>query len=385
MRSMLYIVYGIGRDAVGLVGGITAPIAEVGGNIVDMRQDVLHGLFTIYMVVDLKQASASPEEFETLLDRIGEETGVRLSIEKYSPVARSAEKTNILLTLVGRDKPGIIAAISEKLGTYNINIEISEMVAREGVFLMDLLCDVGRSSVPMENLKGVVREIMASMDISTMFQTEDVFNKKKKIVLFDLSQSFMAPETLREVLNLSGIDGSRIARAAGREDDLSYMHATAGYLDGLPLNVVDAVADSTQVSPGTMELLQTLKIMGYKIGLLSTGFTFFLEPIRRKLDIDYAFGFELPVDDDSKTLVGDIAPGVLSPLKLSAIIENLAATEKVEREDITIISDRGRDDPRTPGIRLDFNMKVILDFHNQHILSRDALTGLLRSFGIPRL
>jgi len=385
MRSMLYIVYGIGRDAVGLVGGITAPIAEVGGNIVDMRQDVLHGLFTIYMVVDLKQASASPEEFETLLDRIGEETGVRLSIEKYSPVARSAEKTNILLTLVGRDKPGIIAAISEKLGTYNINIEISEMVAREGVFLMDLLCDVGRSSVPMENLKGVVREIMASMDISTMFQTEDVFNKKKKIVLFDLSQSFMAPETLREVLNLSGIDGSRIARAAGREDDLSYMHTTAGYLDGLPLNVVDAVADSTQVSPGTMELLQTLKIMGYKIGLLSTGFTFFLEPIRRKLDIDYAFGFELPVDDDSKTLVGDIAPGVLSPLKLSAIIENLAATEKVEREDITIISDRGRDDPRTPGIRLDFNMKVILDFHNQHILSRDALTGLLRSFGIPRL
>ena len=385
MRSMLYIVYGIGRDAVGLVGGITAPIAEVGGNIVDMRQDVLHGLFTIYMVVDLKQASASPEEFETLLDRIGEETGVRLSIEKYSPVARSAEKTNILLTLVGRDKPGIIAAISEKLCTYNINIEISEMVAREGVFLMDLLCDVGRSSVPMENLKGVVREIMASMDISTMFQTEDVFNKKKKIVLFDLSQSFMAPETLREVLNLSGIDGSRIARAAGREDDLSYMHATAGYLDGLPLNVVDAVADSTQVSPGTMELLQTLKIMGYKIGLLSTGFTFFLEPIRRKLDIDYAFGFELPVDDDSKTLVGDIAPGVLSPLKLSAIIENLAATEKVEREDITIISDRGRDDPRTPGIRLDFNMKVILDFHNQHILSRDALTGLLRSFGIPRL
>jgi len=155
----------------------------------------------------------------------------------------------------------------------------------------------------MENLKGVVREIMASMDISTMFQTEDVFNKKKKIVLFDLSQSFMAPETLREVLNLSGIDGSRIARAAGREDDLSYMHATAGYLDGLPLNVVDAVADSTQVSPGTMELLQTLKIMGYKIGLLSTGFTFFLEPIRRKLDIDYAFGFELPVDDDSAWLV----------------------------------------------------------------------------------
>lgn len=385
MRSMLYIVYGIGRDSVGLIGGITAPIAWVGGNIVDMRQDVLHGLFTIYLVVDLKQASASLEEFRSLLKTITEETGVRLSMEKYTPVARSAEKANILLTLVGKDKPGIIAAISEKLGTYNINIEVSEMVAREGVFLMDLLCDISRSSVPTENLKGVVREIMTSMDISIMFQTEDVFNKKKKIVLFDLSQSFMDPDTLREILKLSGIESRSVGRAAGHEDDLSYMHATAGYLEGLPLNVIDAVADSTQASPGTMELLQTLKIMGYKIGLISTGFTFFLEPVSRKLDIDYAFGFELPVDDDSKTLVGDIAPGLINTPELDAIISNLMETEKVDREDITIISDKGRDYSRTPGIRLDFNMKEILDFLNQHILSKEALTGLLRSFGIPRL
>lgn len=385
MRSMLYIVYGIGRDSVGLIGGITTPIARVGGNIVDMRQDVLHGLFTIYLVVDLKQASASLEEFRSLLKTITEETGVRLSMEKYTPVARSAEKANILLTLVGKDKPGIIAAISEKLGTYNINIEVSEMVAREGVFLMDLLCDVSRSSVPTENLKGVVREIMTSMDISIMFQTEDVFNKKKKIVLFDLSQSFMDPDTLREILKLSGIESRSVGRAAGREDDLSYMHATAGYLEGLPLNVIDAVADSTQASPGTMELLQTLKIMGYKIGLVSTGFTFFLEPVSRKLDIDYAFGFELPVDDDSKTLVGDIAPGLINAPELDAIISDLMETEKVDREDITIISDKGRDYSRTPGIRLDFNMKEILDFLNQHILSKEALTGLLRSFGIPRL
>jgi phosphoserine phosphatase len=350
-----------------------------------MRQDVLHGLFTIYLVVDLKQASASLEEFRSLLKTITEETGVRLSMEKYTPVARSAEKANILLTLVGKDKPGIIAAISEKLGTYNINIEVSEMVAREGVFLMDLLCDVSRSSVPTENLKGVVREIMTSMDISIMFQTEDVFNKKKKIVLFDLSQSFMDPDTLREILKLSGIESRSVGRAAGREDDLSYMHATAGYLEGLPLNVIDAVADSTQASPGTMELLQTLKIMGYKIGLVSTGFTFFLEPVSRKLDIDYAFGFELPVDDDSKTLVGDIAPGLINAPELDAIISDLMETEKVDREDITIISDKGRDYSRTPGIRLDFNMKEILDFLNQHILSKEALTGLLRSFGIPRL
>ncbi|VFU11298.1 Phosphoserine phosphatase [anaerobic digester metagenome] len=385
MRSKLYIIYGIGRDSVGLVGGITAPIASVGGNIVDLRQHVLHGLFTIYLVVDLKEAVKSPEEFRELLRKISEETGVRLSMEKYTPVARSAERTNILLTLVGKDKPGIIAAISEKLGTYNINIEISEMVAREDIFLMDLLCDVSRSSVPTENLKGVVQQIMQSMDISTMFQTEDVFNKKKKIVLFDISRSFMDAGTLREILELSGIEPGKLKRPEGRESSLAHLYDTAGYLDGLPLNVIDAVVDATRVSPGTMELIQALKIMGYKIGLISTGFTFFVEPIRRKLDIDYAFGFKLPVDDDSKTLVGDIPPGAIEHLNLQAIIEDLVRAEKIGREDITVISDMDRPHTQTPGIRLEFDMKVILDFLNQHILSRDALIGLLRSLGTPRL
>ena len=385
MRSMLYIVYGIGPDSVGLVGVITSPIARVGGNVVDMRQDVLHGLFTIYLVVDLRQASSSPEEFRSLLGRISEETGVRLYMEKYAPVARSAERTNVLLTLVGKDKPGIIAAISEKLGAYNINIEISEMVAREDVFLMDLLCDVSRSSVPTENLKGVVQEIMHAMDISTMFQTADVFNKKKKIVLFDISQSFMDASTMREILKLAGIDEKLVRPAPGRPDDLSCLYGAAARLEGLPLNVIDAVIGAARVSPGTMELLQTLKIMGYRIGLISTGFTFFVELLRRRLDIDYAFGYGLPVDDDSKTLVGDIAPGEIGAPDSSAIIRDLVETEKVGPEDITVISDRDREHTRTPGIRIEFDMKVILDFHNQHVLSTDALAGLLGSFGIPRI
>ncbi|MBN2297870.1 MAG: ACT domain-containing protein, partial [Deltaproteobacteria bacterium] len=160
MNSMLYIVYGIGNDSIGLVGEITTPIARIGGNIVDMRQDVLHGLFTIYLVVDLKKASLSVDEFSRLLEKISDNTGLSLSMEKYNPIPRSAERTNMLVTLVGQDKPGIIAAITDKLARYNINIETSDVVAREDIFLMDLLTDTSQSALPMDNLKTVVKEIM---------------------------------------------------------------------------------------------------------------------------------------------------------------------------------------------------------------------------------
>ncbi len=384
MNSMLYIIYGIGNDSIGLVGGITTPISRVSGNIVDMRQDVLHGLFTIYLVVDLKKATVSVEDFATLLNKISGETGVSLSMENFNPIPRSTQRKNLLVTLVGKDKPGIIAAITDKLGRYNINIETSDVVARENIFLMDLLTDVGLSALPMENLKSVIREIMQAMNINTMFQDEDVFNKKKKVVLFDITGSFVDAATRAEILQQAGITADAVCRGPYEQDDLSFMHTTAGYLEGLPLQVINAVVDSIEISRGTIELLQTLKIMGYKIGLVSNGFTFFTEPIRQRLGIDYAFGYEIPVDDDSKTIDGDLPPGVLRRIDRLGILASVMELEGVSQEDITIISDQDIDYPQTPGIRLEFNMKVILDFMNQHILSIEALTGLLRSFGIGR-
>ena len=106
MNSMLYIVYGIGSDSVGLVGAITAPMSKVGGNIVDMRQDVLHGLFTIYLVVDLAKATVSVDEFSRLVDKISADTGLKLAMEKFTPVSPGSEKKNILLTLVGKGQAG---------------------------------------------------------------------------------------------------------------------------------------------------------------------------------------------------------------------------------------------------------------------------------------
>ncbi|MGO9147023.1 MAG: ACT domain-containing protein [Desulfomonilia bacterium] len=384
MNSMLYIVYGIGTDSVGLVGAITSPIAQVKGNIVDLRQDVLHGLFTIYLVVDLAKAEVSVKEFRGLVDKIASDTGLKLSIEKYTPIPRGLEKKNILVTLVGKDKAGIIAAITEKLGTYNINIEVSEVVARENIFLMDLMCDVSHSALPTDNLKAAIRDTMLSIQISSMFQAEDVFNKKKKIIMFDIAHSFMDSATMREVMKQALIKPEALMRSRSDETDLAYMHATASLLEGLPLSVIDTVMNATEVSQGTQELLQTLKIMGYKIGLISNGFSFFTNALKKRLGIDYVYGFELPIDDDSQAVIGDLPAGLMQPVDKAKIIAGIMKAERIDEEDITIISDRDIDYPTTPGIRLIFNMKLMLDLVNQHALSKDSLTGLLRGFGIPR-
>jgi phosphoserine phosphatase len=379
MNQKLYIIFGTGADSVGLVQKVTTPISAVRGNIIDLRQDVLHGLFTVFLVVDLSAASVSVEEVQALVSGISEETGLDLRMDRYQPVARSAEKRNMLMILLGRDRSGIIAAVADILKTYNINIEFSDMVAREGIFLMELMVDIRHCAIPLENLQGVLRERMGSLGINTLFQSEDVFNKKKRILLFDIRSSFIDKQTLAEVLQLTGIPATEFD-AVYRNGNVTALQSAARCLADLPVEVTANIARAVEVTPETMELIQTLKIMGYKIALATRSFTCLSEILKEKLGIDYCFGVPLEENEDAMTLTGELEESALQALETAGIIDRLAAREGVAREDITIIEDEA---VGPQGLRIQLNIKIILEYYNQRILSREALIGLLGSFGIP--
>ena len=380
MHQKLYIIFGTGADSVGLVQKITTPISAVKGNIIDLRQDVLHGLFTVFMVVDLAAASISVEEVQALVSSISDETGLDLTMDRYQPVARSAEKRNMLMILLGRDRPGIIATVADILKTYNINIEFSDMIARERIFLMELMVDIRHCAIPLENLLEVLRKRMGALGINTLFQSEDVFNKKKRILLFDIRSSFIDRHTLTEVLQLTGIPATEFD-AVYRQENVSALQSAARCLADLPVEVAANIARAVEVTPETMELIQTLKIMGYKIALVTRSFTCLSEILKEKLAIDYCFGVPLVENDDAMTLTGELEDSALQALETEGIIGRLASRETVAREDITIIADEA--EGGTPqGLRIQLNIKILLEYYNQRILSREALIGLLGSFGI---
>lgn len=384
MRERLYVVHGAGRDAVGLVQQITRPIAEVRGNVVDLRQDVVHGLFTVVMVVDLAASELRAEQFRDLIARVAEDTNLTLQVEKYTPVPRSPDRKSLLIVLVGRDQPGIIARITQQLSGYHVNIEFSRMVARAGIFLMELHADVTQAALPLDNLLGVLREEMAAVGIRSMFQAEDVFNKKKRAVCFDAGTSFIDPRTLAEVLRQAGIDRDALRRAYDPARPAEAVRQAARLLEGLPLEVAARVCEATEVTPATTELVETLKVMGYKVVVFTRAFDFFTDLLARKAALDRCYGFRLPVNDDTRALTGEPDPAV-DPLDRRRLLAALLAAEGLAEPDVTVIGDGDGEDAAPVGIQVEFNMKLALDFLNQRVLSRDQLLGLLGSFGVPRL
>jgi phosphoserine phosphatase len=381
-NQTLFIVYGTGADAVGLVGKITTPISKVNCNIVDLRQDVMHGLFTIFLVIDLGGAAVKLEEFKAIIQGISEQTDLKLFIDKYTPVARSAEKKNMLLILLGYDKPGIIAEISETLGSYNVNIEFSQMVAREDIFLMELHTDISHSALPVKNLENELKKHMSAMGISTMFQTEDVFNKQKRIILFDIGDSFISKKLVPEIMKQTGIKASSVSFYTG--DVHAAVGKAAACLEGLPAEVIEKLSACFAETANTMELLQTLKVMGYKIGLITPAVNIFSEKIKAGLGLDYMFDVKLDVNDDDKAITGTFSAHKTLITSIEKIVQELIESEGVSREDIILLSDKDKKLEQTPGIRFDFDMKLLLEFYNQHIVSGENMIGILGSFGIPR-
>ena len=57
--------------------------------------------------------------------------------------------------------------------------------SRERIFLMELMVDVHQCAIPLTNLQDILREKMGSLGMSTMFQSEDVFNTYAAGVEFD--------------------------------------------------------------------------------------------------------------------------------------------------------------------------------------------------------
>ena len=127
---------------------------------------------------------------------------------------------------------------------YNANIEFAQTIAREGIFLMELLTDVSHVAIPVENLKRTIRQDLQAMGIHAIFQDQQVFNKRKRIILFHRTSSFLDQSTIDEILRQTQVDPREVTKVYDVEQPVRSLQNAASRLDGLPMDVVDTVLRS---------------------------------------------------------------------------------------------------------------------------------------------
>ena len=86
-----------------------------------------------------------------------------------------------IVTVIGKDKPGIIAKVSTALAENSVNIEdISQTIVQDN-FTMIMLCDLSNANITLKELKNQLVLLGENTGVSIHVQHEDIFNAMHKI------------------------------------------------------------------------------------------------------------------------------------------------------------------------------------------------------------
>lgn len=79
---MKAIVTVVGKDRVGIIAGGCTALADFNVNVLDIRQTVMQGYFTMMMAAELSQCSVPLGELVTRMDAIGKEMGLSIRVQR---------------------------------------------------------------------------------------------------------------------------------------------------------------------------------------------------------------------------------------------------------------------------------------------------------------
>ena len=86
-----------------------------------------------------------------------------------------------VLTVIGKDKPGIIAKVSTLLANNNVNIEDISQTIMQNTFTMIMLVNLEGSTVQLHELRQKCKDLGEEVGVNILLQHEGIFDAMHKV------------------------------------------------------------------------------------------------------------------------------------------------------------------------------------------------------------
>ncbi len=211
-------------------------------------------------------------------------------------------------------------------------------------------------------------------------------NRQKKLLLADMDSTIASTETLDELAAYVGIKDqvSEItARAMNGELDFhNALRERVGLLKGLEETALQATLSETELNPGAIEFVKTMRENGATCVLVSGGFTHFTSAIGAQCDFHHNHGNTLEIMNNK--LTGNVVEPILDKHAkvdfLNQYIEELGITY----EDCLTIGDGANDLPmlKKAGLGIGYHAKPSVREELTNNIRYGDLTAALYAQGI---
>jgi len=388
-----------GKDRMGLTASVMAILSKYDAQILDIGQADIHSTLSLGILIRIDE-KASGQVMKELLFK-ATELGVTIGFEPvsdddYEAWAGRQGKNRYILTVIGRSLSAEqIYAAAEVISKHELNIDaIKRLTGRMSIKHPEKNVRACvefsvRGFLSAQDRESLQKELMSmgvesGMDFS--FQKDDMYRRMRRLICFDMDSTLIQAECIDELARRHGVYEKVAAITAsamrGEIDFKESFTRRVALLKGLNVSVMQDIAEHLPMTEGVDRLMSVLKTCGYKIAILSGGFTFFGEYLQRRYGIDYVYANELEVGEDG-CLTGNYVGEIVDGRRKADLLKLIAQTEKVNIAQTIAVGDGANDLPmlNEAGLGIAFHAKPRVKENAGQSLSTIGLDGVLYFLG----
>ena len=395
MAKELILIRITGEDRPGLTASIMSILARYDVTILDIGQADIHSTLSLGILIRVLEENSGHVMKELLFK--ASELGINIRFfpvdaDDHEAWVKRQGKNRYILTLLGR-----------KLSAHQIEA-VTRLIADQGLNIDSIRRLSGRISIaePQKNVRsciefsvrGTPREGMQSellrlsseMGVDCSFQIDNMYRRMRRLICFDMDSTLIQTEVIDELAMRAGV-GDKVKeiteRAMRGEIDFkeSFTERVA-LLKGLDSRVMQDIAEHLPITEGVDRLMYVLKRYGYKIAILSGGFTYFGEYLQKKYGIDYVYANELEIDENG-ILTGRYLGEIVDGRRKAELLRLIAQVEKVDMAQTIAVGDGANDLPMLgeAGLGIAFHAKPRVVANAKQSINTIGLDGVLYFLG----
>ncbi|WP_394367779.1 phosphoserine phosphatase SerB [Phocaeicola faecicola] len=396
METELILIRISGLDRPGLTASITEILSRYEVDILDIGQADIHSTLSLGILFQCQESDSGNVMKELLFK--ASELGINIRFypitkDEYNEWVSMQGKNRYILTLLGRKLTAQqIAAATKVLAEQELNIDairrLTGRVPLEGNKTNVRACiefSVRGTPKDKEKLQGDLMALSTALGMDFSFQQDTMYRRMRRLICFDMDSTLIETEVIDELAERAGV-GAEVKRITERamrgEIDFSEsFRERVALLKGLDESVMKDIAENLPITEGVERLMYVLKKYGYKIAILSGGFTYFGNYLKEKFGIDYVYANRLEIVDGKLTgrYLGDIVDGK----RKAELLQLLAQVENVDIAQTIAVGDGANDLPMlsAAGLGIAFHAKPKVKETARQAINTIGLDGVLYFLG----
>jgi len=385
-----------GADRPGVTAALTEILAKNNAVILDIGQADIHNHLSLGILFQSTEGNSGDILKELLFKSYELDVNIRfnpITEQEYSKWVGMQGKNRYIITILSRKLTAKqIAGVSRIVAEQDMNID--DIKRLTGRIPLDENARTPKASVEFsvrgtpknkECMKAEFMKLSTELEMDISFQEDSMYRRMRRLICFDMDSTLIETEVIDELAIRAGVGDQvkAITEAAmrGEIDFCESFRQRCALLKGLDVSVMQEIAENLPITEGVDRLMRILKKVGFKIAILSGGFTYFGNFLKQKYNIDYVYANELEIENGKLTgnHVGDIVDGK----RKAELLRLIAQVENVDIRQTVAVGDGANDLPMISiaGLGIAFHAKPKVKATAKQAISTIGLDGILYFLG----